>query len=131
MLNGDWQRACTNGAMKTLGIRGGKKHAGVFLDPPYGDVRAKDLYAQDSLTVAAEVRAWCVERGDDPSLRIVLAGFDEEHVELEERGWRVVEWYKAGFLKGGMGNTSRSGKGSQQKRERLWVSPHCLTDEAP
>ena len=42
-----------------------------------------------------------------------------------------VDHYKAGFLKGGMGNTSKQdgdedGTTHQQGRERLWLSPHCL-----
>jgi hypothetical protein len=36
----------------------------------------------------------------------------------------VVEWFKSGFLKGGMSNGSK--RGHQQGRERLWLSPHCL-----
>jgi DNA adenine methylase len=129
ILCGDWSRACTSGALKTLPVRQGQGKAGVFLDPPYGDVRDADLYAHDSLTIAAEVRAWCLANGDDPDLRIVLAGFDEEHVELEAHGWRVVEWYKAGFLKGGMGSLGKE-KGNNQHRERLWLSPHCLQAES-
>ena len=131
ILCGDWKRAVTNGASKTLSVRGGKGHCGIFVDPPYADTatRCDDLYAQDSLSVAHEVRAWCAERGSDPETRIVLAGFDTEHVELEAMGWRCVEWFKAGFLTGGMANTSKRG-GHQQKRERLWLSPHCLPVEA-
>jgi hypothetical protein len=125
ILNGDWARACTGGAVKSLRVRQGGA-AGVFLDPPYsGEVRDADLYAVDSGTVAADVRAWCVEHGDDPQIRIVLAGFDTEHVDLEARGWRAVEWFRAGFLRGGMGNTSGDNE-HQQWRERLWLSPHCL-----
>jgi hypothetical protein len=29
-------------------------------------LRDEGLYAQDSLTIAADVRAWCLEHGDDP-----------------------------------------------------------------
>jgi len=130
ILNGDWKRACTNGALKTLSVRGKKNGvAGVFLDPPYGDVRKSGLYASDDLGVAAEVQAWCREHGDDPKLRIVLAGFDSEHGSLVDAGWREVEWYRGGFLKGGMANVGGTGK-SQQKRERLWMSPHCLLGES-
>lgn len=125
ILNGDWKRAVTDGALKVMPVRMGDGHAGVFLDPPYGDVREADLYAHDSLEVADEVREWCKAKGDDPKLRIVLAGFDTEHAELEAHGWRVVEWYRSGFLKGGMRNVGGAGK-SQQRRERLWLSPHCL-----
>lgn len=134
ILNGDWHRAVTNSASKTLAVRMGDAAkdgaCGIFLDPPYGEVRTTKLYASDSLTVAADVRQWCLEHGDDPQLRIVLAGFVSEHGELETRGWTAVEWYRAGFLKGGMGNmsgTDEDGKvGNQQANERLWLSPHCL-----
>lgn len=128
ILNGDWGRAVTNGASKPLSVRMGGGHAGIFLDPPYADTadREDGLYANDSLSVAHDVRQWCIENGEDPKLRIVLAGFDGEHNELETLGWRVVEWYKTGFLKGGMANISGN---TQQRRERLWLSPHCLKKE--
>ncbi len=129
ILNGDWRRAVTGGALQTLSLRGGKGVAGIFLDPPYTDVRRTGLYSCDSLTLAHDVRAWCLENGANPLYRIVLAGFDVEHAELESHGWRAVEWFKAGHLQGGMGNTSKSGK-HQQMRERLWLSPHCLEAEA-
>ena len=126
ILNGDWSRAVTSGAVKLITVRTGKGKAGIFLDPPYaGSVRAGDLYAYDDYDVAADVNRWCVENGDDHDLRIVVAGFDEEHRNLVALGWREVEWFRAGFLSGGMGNTSKKGT-HQQHRERLWMSPHCL-----
>lgn len=124
VLNGDWTRAVTSGALQSLPVRQGG-HAGVFLDPPYSDeMRRSGLYAQDSGDVADEVRAWCLANGDNPRYRIVLAGFAAEHGELESAGWRAVEWYRGGFLKGGMAN--QSAKGTGQREERLWLSPHCL-----
>lgn len=128
ILNGDWQRACTSGALKTLSVRQKKGAvAGVFLDPPYTDVRTDGMYAHDDLDVAHAVREWCVANGEDPKLRIALAGFDTEHEDLESVGWRSVEWYQAGFLKGGM--ASMSALGTQQGRERLWLSPHCIGEQ--
>jgi len=104
----------------------GDGKAGIFLDPPYStNVRADGLYAHDGGDVADQVRAWCLDHGDDPDLRIVLAGFAAEHGDLEAAGWRPVEWFTAGFLTGGMGNVG--GDGHQQAEERLWLSPHCLT----
>jgi hypothetical protein len=133
VLNGDWRRACTSGVLKTLPVRQGGGICGVFLDPPYStEVRASDIYTHDGgTTVAADVRAWCLANGDDPQYRIVLAGFaGEGHEELEAAGWRSVEWFKSGFLKGGMANQNAAGH--QQGRERLWISPHCLSlDAAP
>ena len=117
VLNGDWTRLCTTGAMHTLTVRMGG-HVGVFLDPPYsGDVRAGSLYAKDNHTIAADVLAWALEAGKNPKNRIVLAGFDTEHTDLEKTGWTVHEWFADGYLSGGMGD--------QQHRERLWSSPHC------
>ena len=34
ILNGDWARLVTNGASKTLNVRMGDGHVGIFLDPP-------------------------------------------------------------------------------------------------
>jgi len=130
ILNGDWQRAVTNGATKTLPVRMKDGHCGVFLDPPYStEADRAEVYSSEDFQVAHAVRDWCVEHGDDPSLRIVLAGYDTEHGTLGARGWREVEWYKGGFLKGGMGNVSGTGK-HQQARERLWLSPHCIAPAA-
>lgn len=128
ILNGDWRRSMTAGATKTIGVRMGGGAAGIVLDPPYADTakRASDVYAHDSETVAHDVRAWCLEHGDDPSLRIALCGFEGEHgSELTDAGWREQEWFAGGWLSGGMGNTSKSGT-HQQGRERIWFSPHCL-----
>ena len=124
ILNGDWQRLATSGALQSLPVRQGG-HAGVFLDPPYShDVRAGNLYAHESATVADEVRAWCLENGGNPRYRIVLAGYVAEHGALEAAGWRSVEWYRGGFLKGGYANQGE--EGTKQEQERLWLSPHCL-----
>jgi hypothetical protein len=129
ILNGDWRRAVTGSASQTLPVLMGDGHAGIFLDPPYADTagRTDGLYAVDDLSVAHDVRRWCVDNGDNPKLRIVLAGFDGEHgTGLTDAGWTTVEWFKAGFLTGGMGNTAQGDNTHQQARERLWLSPHCL-----
>jgi hypothetical protein len=109
ILNGAWERACTSGALQSLPVRQGG-HCGVFLDPPYDNaVRDAGLYT---------------ENGSNPRYRIVLAGFDAEHGDLARAGWREVEWFRKGFLKGGMAQQGEDGH--QQGRERLWLSPHCL-----
>jgi hypothetical protein len=124
ILNGAWERACTTGALQSLPVRQGG-HCGVFLDPPYDNaVRNSDLYTEDGGTPAADARAWCLANGNNPRYRIVLAGYDAEHGELARAGWREVEWFRKGFLKGGM--AQQGDAGHQQGRERLWLSPHCL-----
>ena len=131
IINGDWARVCTTGALKTLMVRQGKGVAGIFLDPPYsaGTGRDMGLYCVESGDVAHAVREWCLKNGDDPAYRIVLAGFEGEHEELGAMGWRSVEWFTPGFLCGGMANQGQSGH--QQHRERLWLSPHCLAPAVP
>ena len=124
---GDWKRVCTPSVtFKHLRVTAYNGTCGVFLDPPYSAaVRTKELYAEDSVDVSAEVRAWCLEHGDNPKMRVVLAGFSGEgHESLEANGWRSVEWFKSGFLAGGYANQSDGG--TNQHRERLWLSPHCL-----
>jgi hypothetical protein len=137
IINGDWTRAVTTGATINLSVREGKGPCGVFLDPPYsGEVRADGLYSCEGLDVARAVRAWCLEYGDDPRYRIVLAGFaGEGHEELEKAGWRVVEWFSDGYLTGGMAQITRredrEGPKHHQRNERLWLSPHCLRPTEP
>ena len=133
ILNGDWTRAVTGGATKTIPVRMGAGVCAVFLDPPYADSagRADNLYAHDSLDVAHQVREWCLKNGADKDYRIVLAGFEGEHgTHLQNAGWTTIEWFDpTGYLAGGMGNQNVDG--NQQHRERLWASPHCLQPAQP
>jgi site-specific DNA-adenine methylase len=103
---GDWQRVYSPETVTRNGI------AGVLLDPPYSQTRA--VYAEDSSTIAHDVRAWCVANGDNPKLRIALCGHDTEHNELEGMGWSVETWAKGGGYQGA------------DDRERIWFSPHCV-----
>lgn len=123
IICGDWSRVVTPAVTVSHGL------TGIVLDPPYGEAagRTARLYAVDSLSVAAEVRAWAKENGGNPLLRIVLCGYaGEGHEELEECGWRSVRW-KA---KGGYGN--QDGENANAAKETLWASPHCLRgDEQP
>lgn len=124
---GDWKRITGPSVTYLIGM------TGIFLDPPYGDTRQDNLYAVDSLTVADEVREWCIEEIDDkkgftgprylhPKLRIALCGLDGEHNELEALGWGVVPW-KAN---GGYGGQNKKKTNPNKHRERIWFSPNCL-----
>lgn len=95
---------------------------GVLLDPPYGAKakRAKKLYAKESATLADALRAWCLENGANPLLRIVMCGYAGEHEELEAHGWNVIAWKARG------GYSNQDGENANAERERLWTSPHCL-----
>lgn len=127
IVNGDWRRVLTSGALFTLSVRKDPRlWVGAFIDPPYASTeRDPGLYRIDNAAgadVAAEVRAWCLAQGDTPQLRIVLAGFaGEGHEALEAHGWTPQTWFTPGHLRGGMAHGEH-----QQHRERLWLSPHCL-----
>jgi hypothetical protein len=124
IVNGDWARVCTRSAFKMLDIACGKGFAGVFLDPPYLPTeRDADLYGTDRVGLASDVGQWCLENDADPQVRIVLAGYEGNYPDLLARGWREVEWFKTGYIKGGYGN--------QQARERLYCSPSCLDGSGP
>jgi hypothetical protein len=98
---------------------------GVILDAPYGEAanRTKNIYAKDSLTVAAEAREWALENGNNPLLRIVPCGYEGEH-EMPAT-WTKIAWKS----RGGYGN--QGGENGNARRERLWFSPHCLRDMRP
>ena len=114
---GGWSRVCTRTPTTRHGL------TAVFLDPPYGGGVGRDsnLYAHESLTVAADVRAWCVAHGDDPLLRIALCGYEGEHEDLVGRGWSVMSWR----ANGGYANQGQR-RAPNNHRERVWFSPHCL-----
>lgn len=118
---GDWSRVLGPTPLGlTSNVPNGFKTA-VFLDPPYAhNVRDPDLYAIDSSKVSTDVRAWAIEHGDNPRLRIGLCGYEGEH-EMPDN-WECVAW-KAN---GGYGN--RTGNNNATK-ERIWFSPHCVRPE--
>ena len=113
VLCGDWSRCVTPSA---LCLRFAPR-VGVFLDPPYGEGGGV-AYDDGTGNVARDVLAWAVENGDNPRLRIVVAGYDYGR-EIPD-GWRVVERAE----NGGFGNQAATN--ANRKRERLWLSPYCL-----
>jgi len=127
---GDWSRVL-GAALWPFGGRaqaGGRK-VGVFLDPPYGE-GFDDAYAatdgvEHDRAIAADVWRWACERGDDPALRICVAGYDDGR-EVPD-GWVTVAWDANKDRARGAGYGNRGeGHNANAKRERLWFSPHCL-----
>lgn len=111
---GDWSRIVTNGALAYGNT------VGVFLDPPYTNVRTADLYTVDDFTVAIDVAAWCRENGDNPRYRIVLCGYEGEH---DLPGWRVYRYSASAAYQ----TTNGGGANAENRhRECLWFSPHCV-----
>jgi hypothetical protein len=111
---GNWDRV--------LGPSVTEKHGltAVLLDPPYTASEHSVDYSGSDCDVAAEVRAWAVQHGDNPSLRIALCGYDGEHDM--PNGWTCVEW-KA---RGGYGSQADGDGRENAERERIWFSPSCL-----
>lgn len=72
---GDWSRVVT----PMVTVRHGT--TGVFLDPPYAIEAGRDpnCYVVDRPGLSADVRDWCIANGNNPKLRIVLAGYEGEH----------------------------------------------------
>jgi hypothetical protein len=114
---GDWSRVCGPSVTVKHGL------TGVFLDPPYAAEDRADCYNHESRTVSADVRAWAIANGDNPLMRIVLAGYEGEHAM--PRGWRKVAWK----TRGGFGSQAVKTKNVNGAREMLWFSPHCLTPD--
>jgi DNA adenine methylase len=116
---GDWHRI--------LGDSVTIKHGttGVFLDPPYDEAEHTVTYASGTGTVAADVRRWALENGDNRLLRIALCGYAGEHDELVDADWSAVAW-KA---RGGYGSQGEGRGRENAARERIWFSPHCLNGE--
>lgn len=118
---GDWSRVCGGDWQDGPG-----SPVGIFFDPPYSDKanRDKNLYTVDSEDVAHRVREWCIERGDRPNYRIVLAGYFEEHQELLEHGWSVHRYkVRGGYSK--LGKEKNNQAAANRFKETLFISPHC------
>ena len=114
---GDWTRVMGPSVTWKHGV------TGIFLDPPYSQSeRHAQLYSTES-DVAADVRQWCLENGDNPLLRIALCGYSGEgHEALEQHGWHAHAW-KAN---GGYGSQGKGRGRANKHREVIWFSPHCL-----
>lgn len=117
---GDWSRVLSKSALKTDQVAS----TGIYLDPPYSEGKQQYAAGGTGTSLSATVREWCAEHGEDRHVRIVLSGYDGEHDALQSKGWRCESW-KAN---GGYGNASKSN--GNASRERLWLSPACLGDEA-
>lgn len=118
VASGDWRRVVTPSVLH-MGSQPNTV-CGVYLDPPYLAGNMDYAAGGAGTDLSAQVRAWCEAHGSSARLRIILSGHDGEHDALESRGWRVVGWKTKG------GYASAGGDNANQKRERLWLSPHCL-----
>ena len=118
IVNGDWSRVITHGAL----AHGDK--VGVFLDPPYSlEMRSDGLYAHDHKDLPGDVRAWCIKNGGNKRYRIALCGLEGEHNELESLGWIKWVWKAHGAYQ----SHNADGRNQENRRlERVWFSPACI-----
>lgn len=121
---GDWTQVCGgNWQDIDTSTSGG---VGIFFDPPYGvDDRDNKLYNCESKTVSLDVESWCAERGNKPSYKIVIAGYESEYKSLVNAGWKTYQW----SANGGYGNTGNGQGNKNRHRETLFISPHCFKNE--
>jgi len=115
---GSWERVLSKTPLK-----GFATPTAVFLDPPYQSGEFYDGVYEHANDVFGDVRAWAIEHGDDPELRIALCGYEPNEMP---RDWYTVAWKTAG----GLGNIGEGGRGrSNRTRERIWFSPHCINPD--
>ena len=119
VMCGDWAR-CVRPSRLLVDNNGGGS-AGIFLDPPYGDSDSVH-YDDGTGNVARDVWQWACDNGDNPRLRIVVAGYDDGR-EVPE-GWVTVERSEHGGYSAGAGTDN-----ANRHRERLGCSPHCVNAE--
>ena len=122
---GDWARIVTDGALSY------GETVGVFLDPPYqGDVRAKDLYRVDNHDISNAVREWALANGNNTRYRIVLAGYNAEHVAYMPSDWRILAYTGNKCYGTTAAIGTKKGNDANRHNERLWFSPHCLRPDS-
>lgn len=110
---GGWERVCTKAATFGHGL------TAVLLDPPYDPALCDTVYGDHhGASVSAEVRAWALEAGKNPLMRVALCGYIGEHDMPAD--WECVAWKASG------GYASAAGNHENSKKERIWFSPHCL-----
>ena len=123
ITNGGWERVVSESVTTRHGI------TGLFLDPPYGEeVEQTRVYATDSGTISDDVRAWCIENGNNSLLRIALCGYEGEgHDILLDYGWTAHAWKTAGGYGGGRGGVGDANR----HKERIYFSPACIDLNVP
>lgn len=113
---GDWSRVCGSSVTYKHGL------TGVFLDPPYSVANRSNCYTVDDYFISHSVRDWAIENGDNQLMRIVLCGYEDEHKMPDN--WIIVKW----SANGGFDKLRKTGTNQNKHMERLWLSPHCLTE---
>jgi len=109
---GDWGRVVTGAVTDRHGL------TGVFLDPPYAEGAMEySIGGNQDNSLTSEVRAWCIENGANPQMRIAFCGYEPLAMP---QGWRGLRWTAPKGYQNAENEANR-------RREIIWFSPHCLT----
>lgn len=114
----DWKRLFNEGVQWQ--DYGGTRKAAIFFDPPYSNARRGGLYRKDSYEVYKEVNEFCIKNADRKTYKIVVAGYEGEHNNLEDYGYTKYEWHAHGGYSN-LGNVVSDNR----LKERLWASKSC------
>ena len=129
ILSQDWRKVLDSRTV--LGLLPSVPHqtVGIILDPPYDSGQGRSrMYAEDSFSVAGEVRRWLLtphkmlgtEPWRHPKMKIVYCGFEGDFPETELPDARKILWQR----KGGMEFTSGK-QPDHDRQECLWFNPTC------
>jgi hypothetical protein len=109
---GDWSRVVTSSITDRHGL------TAVFLDPPYAfGAMEYSAGGNNDAALSDAVRAWCIENGANPQLRIAFCGYEPLAMPA---GWRALRW----SARKGYQNAENA---ANRHREIIWFSPTCLT----
>ena len=112
---GDWRRILTPSVTTHHGT------TAVMLDPPYALDGRAGVYSDEDASIWQQCRAWCLEHGDNPKLRIAFCGYGD--ADTMPASWEYMPWQAPG---GYAGQSKPGGQGSKNKlREAVWFSPGC------
>jgi DNA adenine methylase len=115
VLCGEWHRVVTDACLLSAGFP-----AAVFLDPPYQSSEVNVGIYEHFSDVLGDVVSWCHANGNDSRLRIALCAY--EGIEMPA-DWDCHQWSSYG------GHSIVRSRGSfNRHRERIWFSPHCLSE---
>ena len=117
---GDWTRVLGDSVTWRHGV------CGVFLDAPYDSGKMDYGAGGMGQGIQADVRAWAMEAGKRPDMRIAVCGYGE-HDDLASAGWSPHVW-KA---RGGYGSQGEGEGRANAARECVWFSPACLGVRQP
>lgn len=124
-LAGDWLQAVASNTVMGITPSDPDRITGIFFDPPYAegvDAR-KELYKEEGFDIAGAVQEWAIANGDNPQLRICIAGYEGDYADYPA-GWTSAYWKRGAGME-----TSGESTLHHRRQEALWFSPHCLTEE--